>query len=1458
MEFDIPGHLTSKNTAMNFSARKLLIPAVVTAAILALANTQPQFYESEFVKTLRDKYKRFYEAKSQELIYVQTDKTLYYPGETVWFSVYLRNEKTLKPSAISDIIHIEWITPKGTVAKHYKLVAKNGVALGDIDLKDMVGGIYKLKAYTQYQKNDTTLKPFEKEITIQSVVQPRLKMKLEFDKKAYGKGDVVMADLEIHKNDNTPLSNAKVNYKVSLAGSELYTGSASTDAQGKTRLKFTLPENLNTPDGLLNAMMEFEGRTESISRSVPIVLNQIDLQLFPEGGDMVAGVQNRIAFRAMNEFGKPADVEGVIVDDKGAVVQKFSSYHFGMGAFDLTPQTGTTYKARITKPAGILSEYPLPQALPVGYVLQVNNAGGEQLQVNVNSWREEHLHVVAQTRGQICFAKTFRAVKGDNSFAINTGDFPMGVTQITLFDSKGIARCERLAFVGKKNMLNISVTTDKDRYQPRETVKMNIRVTDENGLPVPGHFALSVVDDNLLTYADDKQGNIIAKMLLEPELKEKVEEPNFYFDKKQVKADKALDYLLMTAGWRRYTWKQIRESASHAPNYLPEKAELTGLVIDGYSGSPIIGATVKLLEGELTSTTNEYGRFSLRGFDIARFPKVEVSAQGFNTQTFTLQQYGDVTYYLYGKNRLKYLEDIEVKEDERHEKVIVRGHLQRASVAKKHNEFFAPGLMDMAVAPGDAAPFPVDEGKVKEPVAGNVGFDTILEANANVQDGRLGVFSEYKIKGPTNAIFYRAREFPKRKYTAADSTRNDFASTIYWNGNITTDRSGRANVEFVCNDLISSFRAVVEGFGDDGSIGRAEHTYSTQLPFSMEIKVPNELVAGDKMMIPVFLKNTTTGAVTGTLNVNAPPQLHISGNLNAITIEPGQSRLVYLEATATNQIGEGTLEVKFTGEKYQDAFAQKIKTVAKGFPAAISISAQELTKEFYIHPTYVVPGSMKVTLTAYPNILSDLMSGVDAILREPYGCFEQTSSSNYPNVMALRYLQTTQTSNAAVEAKARKLLDNGYKKLVSFETKENGYEWFGAAPAHEALTAYGLMQFIDMKAVYPHVDEDMIKRTVQLLLDKRDGNGGFKKNPRALDSFGGADTDITNCYIVYAMSEAGMANMIEKELEAAYREAKRSGDPYMVALMANVMFNKGDAKRGEELMNLLQSMQQESGCWVGKKHSITRSTGQALKVETTALVALAAMKSPSPNIEVITRAVKFLVSNRSGYGMFGSTQSTILALKALTRYAEFSKRTDESGTIQVYVNNTLVAEKDFAKGEKGNIVITGLEQYIREGKQKVEVHFKGCKNALPYTFHASYSTSLPQSDKECVVSLETKLSGRQVRVGETLRMTATLKNTTQQGQPMTMAILGIPAGFSAQPWQLKELQEKGIIDFYEISGNSIACYYRDLAPGEVHNIHLDLKAEIPGEYSAQASSGYLYYTNEYKHWAGLDKVYVTP
>ena len=173
--------------------------------------------------------------------------------------------------------------------------------------------------------------------------------------------------------------------------------------------------------------------------------------------------------------------------------------------------------------------------------------------------------------------------------------------------------------------------------------------------------------------------------------------------------------------------------------------------------------------------------------------------------------------------------------------------------------------------------------------------------------------------------------------------------------------------------------------------------------------------------------------------------------------------------------------------------------------------------------------TLKCELQVYPSSLADLQQGLEGLLREPHGCFEQTSTSNYPNVMILNYLKESglEQRQPAAAARARNLLTRGYDKLVAFECRKagepqrQGYEWFGGtAPPHEALTAYGLLQFRDMAKVGQPVDKDMMERTLRYLASRKDGKGGFLRNARALDQFGRAPEPITNAYIVWALTES--------------------------------------------------------------------------------------------------------------------------------------------------------------------------------------------------------------------------------------------------------------------------------------------------------------------------------------------------
>lgn len=1489
----------------------MLPVALLSIALLALvAWINPGNYyelaqENDFIRTLKKKLSVYNEQMPEDRIYVQFDKPFYEPGDNIWFGAYVRDGSTLKASGKSDIVHVEFVNPKGTIEKSIILIAKNGIASGDFTLdKEALGGMYKVRAYTNWMKNEDVNAAFEKELQVQDVILPNLKMKLDFERKAFGAGDEVVAKLELNTNENKPLGNYKINFVANLDGKQLLTKADITDEAGIKYIHFNLPKELKTNDGLLNVMIDYNGNTESISRSIPIVLNKIKLDMFPEGGDLVSGLKSKVAFRALNEFDKPADVEGIVVNEMGLQVATFNSYHQGMGAFDFTPVANEKYTVKITKPEGIKETFALPETFARGYVLGVDNSKPSELTVNINTTETEELSLVAQVRGKIYYSTAVNTKKGSNKIVLPTSDFPIGVSQITLFDSKGIARAERLAFVNKDKQLSISVATDKEKYLPREKVKMTLTVKDERGMPMPANLSMSVVNDQLLSFADDKSGNMLSQLLLQQDIKDKVEEPAFYFNKKEAKADLALDYLLMTSGWRRFTWEKLQGDNMPVVAYQSERAIVSGMVMDAYTGKPLPSAKIKINAGA-EYETDENGKFIFNKLDLSNPVNLTLSKTAYTSAVQAVPNYGDnQVYYLYPANYNYYgyfrgaggagkadagvqmdemanipmaaargenaevLKVVEIREEMALEKMAEPKRVMQKHEGKRERgkNLEKPIVENIVMADNKKAKEEKNEEKglkqviVKANDNRNDRFnkDKDMEAADDEQMNLNGLAKQQAVVA--TPVYYRARQFAAPVYDKQETveTRRDFRNTIYWNPNVEVDRTGMKTVEFYASDDITSFRATVEGLATDGSLGRAESTIYTQLPFAMSAKIPVEVATEDNVSIPLTLKNNTDKPLGGFITITSPEGLKSLVEVPSVqTIMPGKAKTIYLDYKVLDKVGYGDFTISFKSCGLGDAFTQKIKIAPKGFPVSASFSGQEVEKEYSFDMSNVVNGSLKANFTAYPNVVSDLMKGVEGILREPYGCFEQTSMSSYPNAMVLDYLKSTDSKDDKTLSRAEDLLDKGYKRLITFETKDRGYEWFGSNPGHEALTAYGLMQFNDMKRAGEKVDNKMMERTANWLFSRIDGDGGFKRSAEALDNFGRARKEITDAYIVYALSEAGFTD-IKKEFTASYNYAMKSKDPYVLGLVACSAYNLKENTKADDALNLLLAKQEKNGSWTGAEHSITYSTGQSLTIETTSLAVMAIIKSGNGNGNAMANGVKFIVGSRSGYGEFGNTQGTILALKALTEYAKASKKTNENGEIAIYVDGKKVTDKTYKAGEKEAIVIDNIEQYINgDGQHTLKVKYIGVKTPLPYSVSVSWNTSLPSSSKECSVGFTTKMSSKTANVGETVRLSATLTNKENKGIPSTMAIIGIPAGFTVQPWQLKEMQEKKVFDYYEVAGNNIAIYYRCMAPNAVKEINLDLKAEMPGEYDAPASSAYLYYTNEYKTWSGMYRVKIS-
>ena len=1510
-----------------------------------------------------------------EKVYTQTDRPFYFPGETIWFKSYITvPDHTV--TSISDVLHAELISPKGAVVKNLDLAITQGYAYGDFSLlNDWIGGVYTLKMYTNWMKNYEEEAFFTKKITVQKIVKPNLLLQLKFEKEAYGKGARVVANFEAKDLKNQALENTEITYKVAVQGNTIIEEKALTNTQGKAAVTFKLPEDLQTRDVVLNLMIPHKGSTEALSRSVPVLLDNLDLQFFAESGNLVVGTTNKVAFKSVNEFGKPADVTGKIVDNSGSVITTFNSYHDGMGSFELTPETGKRYSAMITAP--FISEEPIPlpiiQEKGTKFSVSTIEKGTVALEVFSSIAADFRLEIIdanakLSAKNIQLEAKNnwFRFFENESFFekklTINTDDFPRGITKFTLYDGSNSPVAERLVFVNKDRELQVAVCLDKETYQTREKVKVTIKTKDVNGKALPSNLSVSVADNKLLSFADDKQDHILSSLLLSSELKGKIHKPIFYFDKEEPKASKALDYVLLTHGWRTFIeYPSITlENAKHKPEH---RAICSGKVVDK-NGNP---SFAKLILFERYGTdvlvfeTDEKGAFSFKTDEQKSYvllayredkKKLNIIADfrnnnkqrsiAYDTTRGIMEDTRQKEAFVENKKPLqksikrKAVASVSLKVDDAElDEVVVVGYgtSERKSMSGASTTIIAehissiPALsMEQALQgrvagvsiAGDSYSSGVPGASTKIVIRGSnslsgnntplvvvdgviMNYATIASidpnAIANVEvlkdeassaiygcRGASGVIiiktknnNEYGWKSLNNRRFnnyathafyrnykatrtYKGRQFYQPIYDSKElpEERTDFRNTIYWNPVVQTDENGEAVLEFYNSDAITSFKIITEGIGYNGLLGRDETLYSTKKMLNVTFKAPSYLALNDVVELPVTITNESNELLDGDLEIDLPKDLKFLSPMDSkIVIQPHSYVVKNIRVIPIAKAENTVITATVKTNKYTDVFKKQITVLSPYFPIEASVSGST-NKSFSLFVENPIENSLTATFNVYTDIVGNVMDGIGSLIRQPYGCFEQVSSATYPNVLVLKYLKEIGKNDPEIEKKALSFIKKGYKKLAAYETKENGFEWYGKTPPHEALSVYGLMEFKEMKEVYEGVDPKMIQRTIDWLLSRRDGQGGFKQN-KGKYGFSAAPKNVNNAYIVYAISEAGIAGRIENEYNYTYNESLKSNDSYRMALMALASHNFGRSEATKKtLSKIKQNILDYSFEALPVTHTITRSWGKAKNMETVAFTLLALMKETEPDESLIVKGVRYLIDQRRS-GRFGNTQSTSMVLKVLIEYTRmFKQKVIKGNTVKLIVNGQTF-NQSLEKPLDGKIMIHGITPYFKEGKQDIKVVFEDSKNTFPYELQLHWDSRLPASSAVSNVKMKTTINTTTYyKVGDNMRMEVAVINQQNQPQPMTTAIIGIPSGAAAQPWQLKEILEEEKVAYYEIFDNYLVFYWRELGPSETKIINLDLKAEVSGNYKAPASTVYLYYGDEEKYWLEGEEVVILP
>jgi hypothetical protein len=597
---------------------------VSTFFLLLSGLTLAQGQSKPDLPNLISKVNAFNNRQSLEKLYLQTDKPDYAIGDTLWFKVYLFDE-AYYAAPKSGLMYIEIANDSNRLMKRIMLPVFGGLSFGQIalDPEEMPQGTYFIRAYTNWMRNFGEDYIFEKQFYIGSTTATTWLVNYNAElRKTANKEDNVELHLKFSRLDRTEVALKNLQVMATDGKKTWAKTKIQTDIDGRLTVNLDLPGKLN-PKGIALRIQELSKNLDNNKFLIPVVVNRaenIDLQFMPEGGNLLVNLPSRMAFKAINEDGKGVDVSGKIYDSHGQEVANFNSSHKGMGVFYFVPLTAEAYTARIN---GTSRSYLLPAVKSSGTILSVNNhLQLDSCEVLVSATPDiattgKSFFLVGQARGAVCFAALINLKENGARVKISKKAFPSGLVRITLAGTDKKVLNERAIFVDHADQLSIQVKSSKPVYKQRDSVSMQIKVTDKYGVPVRGNFAIAVTDDQLVKTDSIADGSIVSNVLLTSELKGYVEDPGYYLlAATNAERWQNLDVLLLTQGWIAYNWDEILKPEKAFAYAAEPEFEIKGKVTNIFN-KPVNHSGINLLSKRpvlfMDTVTNDLGVFEFKG-----------------------------------------------------------------------------------------------------------------------------------------------------------------------------------------------------------------------------------------------------------------------------------------------------------------------------------------------------------------------------------------------------------------------------------------------------------------------------------------------------------------------------------------------------------------------------------------------------------------------------------------------------------------------------------------------------------------------------------------------------------------------------------------------------------------------------------------------------------------------------
>ncbi len=1331
-------------------------------------------------------------------VMLSTDKPLYQPGQTIHLRALSLRRPMLLPVADQPAV-FTLTDPKGNVLfKETVPTSQFGLAAVDCPLAaELPEGGYTLAC----RIGDSESK---QPVPIQKYVLPKLAVDLAFDKPFYSPGEEIVCNVKAKYVTGKPV----VGGAVVMTGPEGPWASGKTDDAGRATLRHRALQPGSGNEfrlGLTCKVTDTAGQSNARHAERLVTSRPYRIDLLPENGTLVAGVPNTIHVVATKADGSPAQIR-LTIDGH---LEELATDQHGVTSFQVTPHGGLTLVYRATSETGRVLDQGT-RTLDAGpsngdFLIRTDRAvyqGGQTMKVTVTGAGSEPVFVDLLREGNERYtlrSETIAVANGKGELEIDLSPDLVGTLSLFAyrFGPTGLAlqktRLVQVLPAGELKVEMWCVTNfDHVEYRPGEEATLEFRLTAD-GKPVVGALSLAGVDEAVYAMLPLKPGSERSYFTLDP---------------------KALE-----AVTTRYQWTPAAPGQQGNNVRAREQAVFSVTARTALPGGAVGGARANRFE------------LSERGFEPDDDDRVKP------TQSDSLG--------------LLSLEATSFRD-----KVQQVARLQKTAMSWLFTGWLVLGLIGVGLAYSSLWIFM----PVREAIALHAGFALLavplfLVLMLTVPSAREATFeavgmavSDMAPASKETMLFDATDAMRGPDEIGSPRVRDYFPETLLWRPELVTNEKGEATLTLPLADSITTWRISASAVDARGRLGASQMPLRVFQPFFVDFNLPVSLTRNDQVSIPVVVSSYLDKAQTVTLKLEPADwyELVAGDTEQKVTIQPGEVKAVTYRI-AVRKAGTRQLEVSAVAGEVADAIRRPIEVLPDGRPIDLTASGSlETPYTTAINlPDNAIDSSARLIVKVYPSRFSQVVEGLDNIFRMPYGCFEQTSSTTYPNVLALDYLRRTRQDRPEIAAKARHYIALGYQRLVGFEVSGGGFDWFGRPPANLTLSAYGLMEFEDMARVH-EVDPRLIERTRQWILGKRNGDGSWSSDRAGLheDPTGGGAKLATTAYVAWAVFAGGREDhsaALTRDFLLNHRP-DLIGNPNTLALVANALLAldpSGSAATPYLERLALEAIDGPAGqaYWELRRDERTtfHGAGQAGDIETTALATIALIQGKKAP-EKVRQALAWLVAQKDRQGTWHSTQATVLSLRALLAASASEAEEPKDREILVKLGDhtqTIRVPKDKAEVMQW----IDLTAHLKAGKQALEVS-EPTKTGAGFQVTYRYHVPGERDQANAPLALAVEYGQTEVKRGGTIAAKVRVTNGPDRAAAMLLVEVPVPGGFRVRSEDFADLVQKNLIARYQVEGNRVVVYLREM-PRKA-SLELPYSLEAVQVVDTQAPGGRVY------------------